>query len=65
VDGFYSYLVDPEDAAWVVGDDEDTPPMMFPSAEVAYWAWQRSEEMSAARTQRREEALKRLGKKSP
>jgi hypothetical protein len=50
---------------WVVGDDdEDTPPTVFPSAEAAYRAWERVEKAWAARTQRREEALKRLGKKS-
>ena len=33
VDGFYSYLVDPEDAAWVADDDdEDMPPAVFPTA---------------------------------
>jgi hypothetical protein len=63
VDSFYSYLVDPEDAAWVAGDDENMPPAVFPSAEAAYWAWERAEETSAARMQRREEALKRLGRK--
>jgi hypothetical protein len=64
IDSFYSYLVDPEDAAWVAGDnDEDMPPAIFPSAEAAYRAWERSEETSAARMQRREEALKRLGMK--
>ncbi|MGO8748968.1 MAG: hypothetical protein ACLQNE_23640 [Thermoguttaceae bacterium] len=64
MDSFYSYLVNPEDAVWVAGDDEDTPPTVFLSAEAAYRAWERSEETSAARMQRREEALKRLGKKN-
>jgi hypothetical protein len=63
IDSFYSYLVDPEDAAWVAGDDdEEMPPAVFPSAEAAYRARERSEETSAARKGRREEALKRLGR---
>ena len=47
----------------MAGDDEDTPPTVFPSAEAAYLARERSEEASAARMRRREEALKRLGRK--
>ena len=39
VDSFYSYLVDPEDAAWAAGgDDEEKPPAVFPSAAAAYRA---------------------------
>ncbi|NLX99707.1 MAG: hypothetical protein GXY83_26725 [Rhodopirellula sp.] len=64
VDSFYSYLVDPDDAAWVLGDDdgEEMPPTLFPSAAAAYGAWERSEKVAAARKQRREEALKRLSR---
>jgi hypothetical protein len=63
VDSLHSYLVDPEDAAWVVGDDdEDMPPTVFPSVAAAYRAWERSQEVGAARKRRREEALKRLGR---
>jgi hypothetical protein len=64
VDSFYSYLVDPEDAAWVAGDDDaERPPAAFPSVAEAYRAWERVEEVTAARKQRREDALKRLGRK--
>ena len=63
VGSFFSFLVDPEDAAWVVDeDDEDMPPAVFPTAEAAYRAWERSQEVAAARAKRREEALKRLGR---
>jgi hypothetical protein len=63
VDSLHSFLVDPEDASWVVGDDnEDMPPTVFPSAAAAYRAWERSQEVAAERKRRREEALKRLGR---
>lgn len=64
IDSFYSYLSDPEDASWVTDpDDEDVPLALFQSPEDAYRAWVRSEEVAAARAKRREEALKRLGRK--
>jgi hypothetical protein len=54
VDNLHSFLVDPEDAAWVVGDDdEDMPPTVFPTAAAAYKAWERSGEVAAARKRRR------------
>ena len=59
-----SFLHDSEDTAWVAGDDEDMPPTTFPSAAAAYRAWERVEKAWAARMQQREEALKRLEKKS-
>ena len=63
VDGHLSFLVDPEDASWIVGeDDEDMPPAVFPTAEAAYRAWERSEDVAAARSRRRQQALKRLRK---
>jgi hypothetical protein len=47
----------------VVGDDdEDMPPAVFPTATAAYRAWERSEQVGQERKQRREEALRRLGK---
>lgn len=59
-DGFF--LQDPNAAAWVADeDDEYMPPMMFNSPEAAYVACLRSEQAGAARKQRREEALRRLG----
>ena len=64
VDSFYSYLVDPEDAAWVAGDDdEDVPPTVSPSAVAAYRAWERAGAVAASRKRRPEEALRRLGTK--
>jgi hypothetical protein len=55
VDRLHSYLVDPENAAWVVGDDdEQMPPTVFPSAAAAYQAWRWSEEVGKAREQRRD-----------
>jgi hypothetical protein len=63
IDSFYSFLLDPEDASWVVGeDDEDMPPAIFPTAEAAYRAWELAERVSAERSRRREEALRRLDK---
>ena len=63
VDSFSSFLVDPEDAAWVIGDDvEEMPPTVFPTTVAAYRAWQRSNEVAKARECRREAALKRLGR---
>jgi hypothetical protein len=64
VDSFYSYLADPEDASWVTDpDDEDVPLAVFQSPEDACRAWERSEEVAAARAKRREMALKRLGRR--
>jgi hypothetical protein len=63
MDSFYSFILDPEEASWVVGDDDqDMPPLFFPTAESAYRTWQQSEAVAAARSRRREDALKRLGK---
>ena len=63
VDSFSSFLVDPDDAAWVIGDDvEEMPPTVFPTTVAAYRAWQRSNEVAKARECRREAALKRLGR---
>ena len=64
VDRFQSYLTDPEDASWIVDpDDEDMPLAVFPTPEAAYRAWERFQELAAARAERRERALKRLGKR--
>ena len=53
-----------EDAAWVAGDDnEDMPPMVFPSVVAAYRAWERSAEVAVRRKQRGEESLRRLERK--
>ena len=58
-----SYLMDPEDAAWVAdADDEDLPALVFESPEEAYVAYLRSCAVGDARERRREEALKRLGR---
>jgi hypothetical protein len=63
VDSFYSFLLDPEDASWAMGeDDEDMPPATFSTAEAAYRAWQRSQAVAESRAKRREDALKRLRK---
>ena len=63
LDSFWSYLSEPEYASWVVGpDDEDVPPAVFPTPEAAYRAWERSQEVAAARAVRSEKALKRLGR---
>jgi len=63
MDSFYSFLINPEDASWVVGDDdEDMSPMLFQTPEAAYRALMRSQAVAAARAQRRKEALRRLGK---
>ena len=48
-----------EEEDWV---DEDMPPAVFPTAEAAYRAWERSQEVAEIRKRRREEALKRLEK---
>jgi len=62
-DDFDSFLLDPEEASWLVGDDdEDFPPAIFPTAEAAYRAWQRSQSVEEARAKRHKEALKRLGR---
>ena len=64
IDSFYSYLADPEDGSWVTDpDDENLPAAMFPTPEAAFKAWRRSEQVAAARAKRREEALKKLGKR--
>lgn len=66
IDSFYSFLLDPEEAIWGADDDaEDLPPMIFPTAEAAYRAWQRSQVVEEARAKRREAALKRLGRRDP
>ena len=63
VDRYGSYLMDPDDAAWVAdADDEDMPASVFDSAEEAYVAYLRSCAVGDARVRRREEALKRLGR---
>ena len=63
IDSFYSYLADPEDAAWVTDpDDEDMPAARFDTPEAAYRAWMRSEEVAAAGAKRRAEALGKLGR---
>jgi hypothetical protein len=63
VDSFFSYLLDPEDASWVVSaDDEDVPPAVFPTAAAAFKAWERCEQVAEERKWRRAEALRRLGK---
>ncbi len=60
-----SYLTDPEEASWVIGDDDpEMPPAVFRTAEEAYLAWARCEEVGQGRARRRDEALKRLGKAS-
>ena len=62
-DSFWSYLSEPEYASWVVDpDDEDVPPAVFSTPEAAYRAWERSQEVAAARAVRSEKALKRLGR---
>lgn len=63
IDSFYGFLLDPDDASWVAGeDDENLPPAIFATAEAAYQAWLRSQVVAEARAKRREEALRRLGK---
>jgi len=63
VDRYGSYLMDPEDAAWVVdADDPDMPALVFGNPEEAYLAFLRSCAVGEARERRREEALKRLGR---
>jgi hypothetical protein len=63
VDRYGSYLMDPEDAAWVAdADDEDLPALVFENPEEAYVAYLRSCAVGDAREGRREEALKRLGR---
>lgn len=62
-DRFRSFLVDPGDASWVAGDDEeDMPPAVFPTPEAAYQAWARAQAIAAGRARRRDEALSRLGR---
>jgi hypothetical protein len=57
------YLHDPNDAAWVAdADDEKMPAAVFDSPEDAYVAYLRSCAVGKAREQRREEAMKRLGR---
>jgi hypothetical protein len=42
-----SYLMDPEEASWVIGDnDEVVPSAVFPTAEAAFRAWERAEEVT-------------------
>jgi hypothetical protein len=61
-DKMNSYLVDPDYAEWVVGEDQEMPPAYFDSAEEAKRAYIRSERVGRLRVKRREEALRRLGK---
>jgi len=62
VDRFLGILVDPEDVSREVNEnDENTPPAVLPTAEAAYRAWERSQEV-AARSRRREKTLERLEK---
>ena len=61
VDRFDSFLFDPEEASWVVDEDnEDMRPAVFPNTEAAYRAWERSQAMADVRAKRREDALDRL-----
>ena len=63
IDETDSYLADVERAVWVVGDDdEDMPPLYFDTAEAALLAYDHSQRAVELRAQRREEALRRLGK---
>ncbi len=62
IDSFYSFLLDPEEASWVTGADDEEPPAIFPTAGAAYRAWQRSQVVAETREKRRKEALKRLGR---
>lgn len=64
IDSFSSFLLDPEDASWGT-DGDDVPLAIFPTAEAAYRAWLRSQVVAKARAQRREKALKRLGRYDP
>ena len=50
IDSFFSFLLDPEDASWVAGeDDADLRPAVFPTPEAAYRAWQRAQAVGEAR----------------
>ena len=63
IDSFYSFLLDPEDASWVAGeDDSDLRPAVFPTPEAAYRTWQRAQAVGEARAKRRRGALRRLGR---
>ena len=48
----------------LIDEWQDPPPAIFPTAEAAYRAWQRSQVVMEARAKRRREALKRLGRRS-
>lgn len=63
VDRHGFFLHDPNDTAWVADvEDEDLPAMLFASPEEAYAAWLRSCQSANDRMQRREAALRRLGR---
>ena len=62
VDSFFSYLLDPEDASWVVGDDDqEMPPAGFPTTAAAFGRGNGERRYGQERKRRREEALRRRG----
>lgn len=62
VDRYGSALIEVDDPSWGAEGEEDMPPLSFATPKEALMAYFRSEAIAAARSERYEQALKRLGR---